>query len=186
MTAPAPASAPPDKSPQQGASVDRSGPTRKAIIGWTAVMFLVLSVVWVVAGVVVPHYRSLHLVDRVARTPRPPSWDHQVAALGGREEAVAHIERYLRIPEKWAHSRAYAVQLLGYCSDAAVPVLIRATRDKDPSVRLYAIYYLCRKAPETPALERIAREAITDDDARVRQAAAEALEKIKAAQEKKP
>lgn len=65
MTTPAPSREPP--SPQEGETVDKSGPSRKAIIGWGVVMLAVAGFA-LVSG---PVYRAvrLHLVIRRLRRP---------------------------------------------------------------------------------------------------------------------
>ncbi len=149
MTAPAPS---PD-SPQAAAPVERTGPSRRAIIGWTAAMFTVLAVAWFVGAVVWPVWQvrsGLEDVGWFSSGPvdRIPGGDELVAKLGGPAAAASKLALYLRLPEFIAPDKECAVVVLGDIGpDAreAVPTLrALSARAKDKDLRYAASHALRR------------------------------------------
>ena len=52
--------------PQEAQPQDRTGPSRKTIIGWTAVMLAALGLAWFIGAVAVPVFRTRAAVDRLS------------------------------------------------------------------------------------------------------------------------
>jgi hypothetical protein len=136
----------------------------------------------------------------------------EVGSLGAPREAVEKLRLYLRLPGRIAPHRQAAVLLLGECGEIALPILSECLADRDDIVRLLAVRALWigknrrSVSPLCDALRndgwqgirQLAAQALGDiGDPRaadaleaakedrvpeVRQAAAEALRKIRAAQ----
>jgi hypothetical protein len=113
--------------------------------------------------------------------------EEAVERLGGQEQAGAKLATYMRLPGWLApHKHDKNVPSLpGHCGRAGAPALILLLDDSDTEVLEQTLYWLCYME-QVPMEARGKLEKLTNhDDERVRQAAAEALRKIKAAGEKK-
>jgi HEAT repeat protein len=138
MTAPAPL---PDRS-SQVAALDRSGPSRKAIVGWTVGMLATLGTVWLVATAVVKigEFRQVEKALEVCTPDRCAEVSDetklkQVEFLGGPGPAARKLSFYLRLPKRWAYSKGIAVDMLGYCGEPALPELNRLLAHEDGMMR---------------------------------------------------
>jgi len=87
---------------------------------------------------------------------------------------------YLVLPKFLAPEKPSAVWMLSECGQPAVPLLLKCLHREDPVIRGVAIMALGEIGPlaseATPALEVT---ATNDTEVRVREAAREALKKIK-------
>ena len=158
---------------------DEPQPKKRRLLGFYIAAFVLLLLAWLVLGVVVPHWRSYHRVTRVVGSGETRTPFHaMVESLGGPEEAVVHIERYLRLPEQWARDKPRATHILGACGPGAVPVLAKALRNENPRVRLYAAIGLGMQAKHSAPAVGALESALSDKDRNVRHEAAAAIKKL--------
>ncbi len=147
---------PPDSPacPQAGRAVDRSGPSRKAVILWTAVMFAVLGLAWFVGAWVVPVWRTREIVA-ACKEPYGDAWDKTcpdaVAALGGSERAARHLAIYVRLPDWVAPGKYEAFGILASCGRPAAPVLADNVKSPDRERRNLAVRALERLGADCEA-----------------------------------
>jgi HEAT repeats len=189
MTAPAP---PPacsqEPSSQTATPLEKPGPSRKAIIGWTAGMLAVLGMAWFVGTVVVPVWQTHRVLSKqwpALLTAEKSPWGktrwelgekEAISLLGGRDQAVPRLLLYARMPRRIAPYRVEALFLLFRCAGKdAIPALSRHLQDADPLVREQAAWALRKLGtaarPAVPALIK----ALEDKSAKVRGLAAGAL-----------
>jgi HEAT repeats len=173
MTAPAPS--PASESPQGGPAVERSGPSKKTIIGWTLAMFAALGLAWFIGAVVVPVMKTRPAVERCTSyaVSNSPPWRKEIEYLGGPEQALHRLRLYVRFPKWVAPHRGCAASLLGYCGPKATPTLLRLLSDDAPEVRACAARELGGNK-DSRAVEALIA-ALGDEVAIVRVTAAEAL-----------
>jgi len=124
-----------------------------------------------------------------------------IEQLGGQVSAARKLNLFLRLPT-WltgadkvpdeGNLRSMAISyadraafLLCYCGEPAVPELLSLTDHPDRGVRLWVTSGLASIRPQGPEVTAVLKMmALKDEDETVRQAAAEALRRIKTAQEK--
>ena len=155
--------------------------TWRPIALWTAGILLALGLAWFVGAVVVPVWQTRAAVTRCydRRALLARALVDEVDVLGGPDEATQKLGLYLRVPDPLAPHRMIATRMLGECGRCAVPALKSLLDDEDKTVRYWAAWELGNvgtAAEDTaPALTR----ALADADGDVRQAAADALKKIR-------
>ncbi len=103
---------------------------------------------------------------------------------GGQARAARLIERYLRCPKALAPDGPTAVVLLRSCGKQGLSALGRALRNTRDDVRVEAAFQLGLLEAEAGFAIPELTAATRDRNPDVRQAAAEALEKIKAAEKR--
>ena len=140
----APPSPLPHEAPQEPKPAEKTGPSRRTIITWSALMFTALTLAWFVGAVVRPVWRvrgPCAAVDRFwigFRFPRG-DWTQQaekeIAYLGGPEDAAQRLSTYLRLPNRAEHHRTAAAWMLGECGRIAVHPLTALLKDKYWEVR---------------------------------------------------
>jgi hypothetical protein len=151
----------------------KPGPSRKAIIGWTVAMFVVLGLTWFVCAVVLPLRKTHAVLSRGRRlAKRNILWNHVRALneLGGDDAAVPLLDLYLRCPRRMAPCRREAMQLLRYCGDEGLHVLFGvATRgtESDRHMVVWVGWFYGR-----PSCGPLLAEALRDKNPRARAAAA--------------
>ncbi len=161
--------------------------SRKLYILWAIALTLLLTAALFCWLVVVPVWR----VRAVLTLMPTKNYGPLITKLGGEHAAATELYEYLRRPDWQAPSKRKALDLMSNVSSGR-EAIADAPLDRDLllEVRLEVIRYLGTEPDSSMddeewrarALERAAREA---DDPEIRQAAREALKKIKAAQEKK-
>jgi hypothetical protein len=168
---------PPAPSPPEPPPV-KPGPSRKAIIGWTLAMLAVVGLACFTGFVVVPIWQTRQIVMKMDKeaTTSVIAPHNYIQSLGGPENAVRRLHRYVRLPDWAAPEKDTAVQLLGFCEDPALPVLLELLRDRDPVLRAGAALSLGYiGAPE--AFEPVAA-ALQDPNPPVRRDAERALAQL--------
>jgi hypothetical protein len=130
---------------------DRSGPSRKAIIGWGVSMLAVIGLAWLVGGIVWPTWEvrsSVHsALDRQSVFLSPIDdtdvvWEPSgaVEALGGRQVSAGRIDQYMKLPE-WLRKNSRPlwkqrlVAMLGECGEHGASVLSELVAHEDTEVR---------------------------------------------------
>lgn len=101
---------------------------------------------------------------------------------GYQEEAVAALGQVLATNSSEVHQAS--LQALGEIGAAAVPVLLRALRDKRPFIRAGAAGVLARIGPASEAALDPLRQAVQDEDRDVRCAAAQSLASVGAGEKR--
>lgn len=99
------------------------------------------------------------------------------AVLFDRSEALPDLAELYRMSPREPKLRFYAIQLMGFTEDArAIPLVMEALTDHDPSVRAEA----CRALEDLGAVDALQplRDRIDDLDPEVRRAAREATAAI--------
>jgi HEAT repeat protein len=187
-----------DESPQAAAPVDKR--SRNMYVLWAIALTLLLTAALFCWLVVVPVWRVQRVITEVGR--QKLSRAEAVQRLGGPDASAGPLISYLRLPESLRRRLAGLVDdspgsrslscpdawiarlLLVECKGPAVDFFMSELGDEDPTVRRAGVEALGMIGPGAsdaiPALEALAK----DPHASVRQAAAKALKKIKAAQEK--
>jgi HEAT repeat protein len=172
---------------------DKSGPSRKAIVGWGVGMLVVLGLAWFAAAVVWPVWQVHNSIeDMLEEAPKLQSmglsWsDRQelpyVEDLGGREATFAKMRMYLRMPKFVVRHRPRAAYLLHWGGERALPVLEGTLADADPEVRKSALGALMSVALETRSRKVIplAISVLNDPSDEVRGLAAVQLAALAAA-----
>jgi len=166
--------------------VKKTGPSRKAIIGWTAFMLAGLALAYFIGAVVAPVWKTRATI-RQAREDRDPDArgdflrtvlpgcpgaEARVSDLGGQERALDCLRLYLRLPTPIAPDKCYAVLLLGHCGDSAVPLLSELLHDQKAQVRNCATAALWRVGPRAKGVLPLLREALRDSHSSVGDSAA--------------
>ena len=174
-----------DLSPQGGPAVDTKPRSKRIYIYWGIALTLLTTVGLFSWLVVVPVWEVHEAVDDYICGHLSP--EEVVSRLGGKEKAGAKLATYLRMPA-WVspHKNNKNIPSLpGHCGEAGRPALVLLLDSEDEEVLRHTFEWIS-------GLERVPREArdrlqrfAQHDDEGFRQAATEALQKIKAAQEKK-
>lgn len=98
--------------------MDKSGPSRRTIIGWSVVMLLLLGLSLFIGLVVVPIWHTRSVVQEYASSRQSLGTGMEEAViqrLGGPEDAVDRLRTYVRLPE-WAEPKKdNAAYLLMFC-----------------------------------------------------------------------
>ncbi len=167
---------PPDspRCPQAAQRVERTGPSRKAIVGWAVGMLAVLGLAWFIAAVVRPLWQVHQVVRR-----RGVAYDSdEVSGLGGPRATLPKVVVYLRLTRSWSTERWRAASLLKHCGTEAVPVALGLLEDRaeEVKVRLMAAQALGKTGDSQAVGSLIA--ALEDDMPIVRCNAAAALGQI--------
>ena len=118
----------------------KPGPSRRAIVGWTAGMFAALALAWFVGTVAVPAWRTAQVVSEQAALSSSgsvgtPDWPGAVETLGGPREAARRLRVYLSLPDAIAEDKGTAVDTLGSCGEAGLRVLLEFLAGDDAAVR---------------------------------------------------
>jgi len=119
--------------------------------------------------------------------PDPAALRREVDTLGGPSTAAHRLRTYLCLPGALTGNmrRVAAIVMLEQCGDAGAPVLVERLSDdsEDLAIRVFASRALGRMAGTRPM--NALKGALEDKQPEIRQAAREALEKIKKAQQEK-
>ena len=182
MTAPVP--------PSSRLHGQEAGPLRtwRPMAAWTGAILLALGLAWFVGAVAVPWWQ-VRGAARIASESEEgflgSAGRSVVDNLGGPELAATRLRTYRRLPPWAAPYRAGTLDLLGCCGKPGVPALIDALGDADRAVRAMAAWHLGRIGPDAREATAALTDRLTDTEADVRSAAAEALKKIRG-EEAKP
>ena len=188
-----PAHSPEPNLPQEGAAVERSGPSRKAIFGWGVAMLAALGLAWFAGAVVWPvwevrgviqrhHEASKHsylgsLESSGWELPSFPVGADAIRELGGPEAATRKLNLYLRMPEVIAPHKSLAPELWRGSKGGGKAFLIKALSHPEPIVRVSAASSLGNIDSRFVGQDEIAAlaDATADEDAAVRYCAVVAL-----------
>lgn len=164
--------------------MDKSAPSRKAIIGWGVGMLAVLGLAYFIGAVGWPFYRTRQVVleqaewynrNRGGASSLGPGPD-LVDRLGPPEIAAKRLAAYMRRPNWIAPHKRSAIYLLAVCGRPADPYLLGLLRDRDPKLRAMAATRL--GYPGHPKPEEIVPALVTaleDKDLSVSASALESL-----------
>jgi hypothetical protein len=182
---------------QAAAPVERKR-SRRVYVYWGIALFLLISTALFCWAVVVPVWQTRDIIRHYydeTRSSSPLKLNDfpiyaTVERLGGAEDAFARLWMYVRLPECLAPHAHCVPELLAGCGlDRAAPKLVELLQDKRPGVRWKALLVIEYAWPyldsdmRAVALARL--ESLRDEaSGEIRQAAAEALKKIKAGKEK--
>ena len=146
-------------------AVQPSKPLRtwRPMAGWTLGILAALGLAWVVGAVVVPVWqtRSIVVISYGRQPASPPGYDTKISSheairrLGGTSEARRRLNSYVRLPNWAAPDKHRARSLLEYCDEQDA------------------------WATAADTMLRSLEAMLEDKDPNVRQAAAEALKKIR-------
>jgi HEAT repeats len=183
--------------------------SRKMYILWAIALALLLALGASCWLVVVPVWRASSALNRISLTrvemtaatlapgglynvemdkgpltgPRAMSSDKAIELLfKTRGKAIVCLRAYLTMPRRFSPRRIEALYVLGHCRAPAVPLLERSLADKNAEVRCAAAWALGNIGPDARHAVPGLRGLLEDEDWYVREAAAEALKKIKAAE----
>lgn len=153
---------------------------RAVVVG--ILMASVLFLLWFTACVVLPAVQVRNSVERCSLDakygPTVRKLWTEIENLGGQDTAARKVRTYLRLPDSLAPRKELAVAIARECGTAGVPVLVGALQHHDERVRFAAADALGR--PEAsgaiPHLIAVLRDSNEED--RVRGAAAGALVEI--------
>ena len=106
----------------------KPGPSRKAIIGWTAAMLAALGLCWFIGAVVVPVWKVRRVVLKHYDGYYPSKG---IEELGGSKRAAQRLALYLRAPKVLTARRGFAAVMLARCGEEAFPYLEAITWDAD-------------------------------------------------------
>jgi HEAT repeat protein len=152
------------------------GPGRRSIALWGTGMLLALCLTWVVAAIVVPAWQTVPVVERHSTIPYVNHF-LGVHELGGAKAAAKKLTLYLRLPQGIAPHRPTALLMLGNCGKWAAPTAREYLGHPDPELRVAALSALV--SIEDPGARDYCRDALHDEDFRVRFLATYKLRKWK-------
>lgn len=164
-----------DASPPTGDEPVAPKPPRtwRPMVFWTAGILAALGLAWFVGAVVVPVWQMCRAVESSQREGFTSSSselaDRTVSGLGGRRRAADRLALYLRLPDRLAPCKAYALVLFNACEPEGRPpvdALAGLLADPDPETRRQAAHWLGRIGAEAgPAVPALV--AALDDDRKI-------------------
>ncbi len=131
----------------------KGGLSRRTIIKWSALSFIVLALALFVGCVVVPAWKARGIVAEYAADQSDETSPKEIIArLGGAQSASWKLRVYLRLPRKWAPHRSTAAYLLGGCGPETVPYLMELLAEAEDRDVLGSGRRLYEVGPEVGSL----------------------------------
>ena len=107
-----------------------------------------------------------------------------IQTLGGQTRAVKRLRAYLHMPSSVAPHKNDAIYLLGFCNDAAIPILAETLAHSEKEARCEAIIGLAKMGPRASCTVPALEVACARSDGNERVLAAMALLRITGEREK--
>ena len=146
MTTPAPSPGP----------VKRS---KRLYVYWGVSLTLLIAAGLICWLVVVPFLEVRATVERLADEESTAA---EVKRLGGPDEAMSILERYLRMPESIAPHKTEAARAFGRLGPTALPGIKALLKDDDYNVRVGAVFALWELGPGVEGVEDLLKSLAED------------------------
>ncbi len=170
------------------------GPSRKAIVGWTLVMFAVVGLAIFTGTVLIPALKTRAVVARhMVRSPvfgaslsfasdsmelpYDAAASEAVAELGGPEQAAETLALFMRLPAPLASEkqRARAVTIAAHCGKPGVDAFVRVYQGASAGVKATILLTVSYCSPTPEQLAELVPRGLVDESMEVREAAAVVL-----------